>query len=194
MGGTDDLSLFEQGIEAHLETVRAMRRHLPLLKRMADRLLEALAGGGRIYVCGNGGSAADAQHIAAELLGRFKRDRKALPAIALTTDTSVLTALVNDLGADAVFRRQVEGLVGERDVLWLLSVSGASPNVLAAADAGRDCGATVVAFTSSRGAALADRADLCFMADAADSDRVQEMHELGYHLICDYIERAVSDE
>lgn len=192
MAAPDDLTLFERGLDDHLTAARALRAKLPVLKQIADRIVETFARGGRAYICGNGGSAADAQHIAAELLGRFKRDRKALPAVALTTDTSVLTAVGNDLGADVVFRRQVEGLVTAGDVLWLLSVSGSSPNVIAAAEAARAQNACVVAFTSTRGDKLAALADLSLIADADQSDRVQEIHELGYHLICDYVERAVA--
>jgi len=181
---------FESQIDEHLRTVEALRQHVSLLETMADRIVEAIRAGGRVYVFGNGGSAADAQHIAAELLGRFKRERRALPAMALTTDSSSLTAIGNDLGGEEIFRRQVEGLVTDKDFVWALSVSGRSPNVLCALDAAKVKGATIFGFTSRSGKPMAERCALCLMVDADPSDRVQEAHELAYHLICDRVERA----
>ncbi len=182
---------FDEQIGDHLRVVEALRGQVPLLERIADVIVERIRDGGRVYIFGNGGSAADAQHIAAELLGRFKRDRKALPAVALTTDTSTLTAVCNDLGGDQIFRRQVEGLVTERDIVWALSVSGSSPNVLEALEAARSIGATIIGFTSRKGAAMTEYCDHCFRADAKASDRVQEVHVLAYHLVCDRIEQSV---
>ena len=181
---------FKAQIDDHVRTVEAMCQQVTLLETMADRIVQSIRAGGTMYVFGNGGSAADAQHIAAELLGRFKRERRALPAIALTTDSSALTAIGNDLGGDEIFRRQVEGLVTEKDVVWALSVSGRSPNVLCALDAAKLKRATIIGFTSRKGEALSERCDLCFMVDAESSDRVQEAHELAYHLICDRVEQA----
>lgn len=184
---TDD---FSRQIDDHIRIADALRRDVEVLAAMADRIIGVFQAGGRVYVLGNGGSAADAQHIAAELLGRFKRDRRALPATALTTDTSTLTAVANDLGGEEMFRRQVQGLVTSKDVVWALSVSGQSANVLAALQAARVIGATVIGFTSRRGGAMAEWCDLCLRIDAEASDRVQECHELAYHMICDRIERA----
>lgn len=181
---------FAVQIDEHVRTIEALRSQVSLLESMADRIVDAIRAGGRVYVLGNGGSAADAQHIAAELLGRFKRERQALPAIALTTDSSTLTAIGNDLGGDEIFRRQVEGLVTDKDVVWGLSVSGRSPNVLCALTAARSKRATVIGFTSRRGQPMAELCELCLMVDAEASDRVQEAHELSYHLICDRVERA----
>ncbi len=177
-------------IDDHIRTVDSLRDDVALLESMADRMIEAFRDGKRIYILGNGGSAADAQHIAAELLGRFKRDRKALPAVALTTDSSCLTAIGNDLGGDELFKRQVEGLVTRGDIVWALSVSGSSPNVLRAIEAARVIGAVIIGFTSRRGASLAERCDYCLKVDADASDRVQEVHELAYHMICDRVESA----
>lgn len=182
------LDSMESQLAEHQRVVQAAAQRFSLLEQIADRILECFNSGGRLYILGNGGSAADAQHIAAELIGRFKRDRKPLPAIALTTDTSVLTAVSNDVGFDQSFARQVEGLVTRQDIVWALSVSGRSPNVLRAVEAARAIGATVIGFTGRRGEALMERCDLCFVADHHESDRVQEVHQLGYHLICDRIE------
>ncbi len=176
-------------IAEHHQAVEAAIGQVELLARMADRIIECFSSGGKLYVLGNGGSAADAQHIAAELVGPFNQDRQALPAVALTTDGSILTAVANDLGAENCFSRQVEALVTAKDVLWALSVSGQSPNVVRALASARRIGATMIGFTGSTGDTLAQSCDLCFRADHTDSDRVQEVHQLAYHLICDRIER-----
>ena len=158
------------------------------LRRMAEVLKEALDAGNRVYVCGNGGSAADAQHIAGELAGRFRRDRRALPCVALTTDTSVLTAVGNDYDFERVFSRQVEALAVAGDVLWALSTSGNSPNVLAAARAARDRGAKVLAMTGADGGALADLADVCLRAPATRTDLIQLLHQVAYHVLCELLD------
>ncbi len=178
----------ETQIAEHLRAVESLRRQIPLLNQIADRLIECLSIGGRVLLCGNGGSAADAQHIAAELVGRFRADRRALAAIALTTDTSILTAVANDLGAERCFSRQVEALMGPRDTLWVLSTSGRSPNVLRAAEAAREIGGTVIGFTGRWGEELHTLCTLCFHADHDRTDRIQEVHQLAYHLMCDRVE------
>ena len=178
----------------HQRVVEAAIAQIDLLERIADRLIACFEAGGRVYLLGNGGSAADAQHIAGELVGRFKKDRNALPAIALTTDTSILTAVSNDLGYEQVFARQVEALVTTGDVVWALSVSGRSPNVIRALQSAKRIGATLIGFTSRDGNAMADLCDYCFRVDHDHSDRVQEVHQLAYHLICDRIECRLAGE
>ena len=178
-------------IEAHQTAVEAVKADVSLLERIADRLLASFDSGGRLYILGNGGSAADAQHIAAELVGRFKHDRRALPAIALTTDTSILTAVVNDTGSENCFARQVDALVTHADVVWALSVSGSSPNVIRAMTRARAIGACTIGFTGRTGDALAELSDYCFRAAHEVSDRVQEIHQLAYHLVCDRIEQSI---
>ena len=180
-------SIAEQ-IAEHTRVVGRAGAHAKLLEQIAERVICCFEGGGRVYLLGNGGSAADAQHIAAELVGRFKRDRRALPAMALTTDSSNLTAISNDLGYENVFARQIEALVTSRDIVWALSVSGTSPNVLAGLKAARKIGATVVGFTGRSGGAMVELCDLCFRVDHESSDRVQEVHQLAYHLVCERIE------
>lgn len=179
-------------IDEHLRVIEALKGATDVLQGVIDRLVSVLRAGGRVYVLGNGGSAADAQHIAGELQGRFKRTRRALPVVALTTDTSVLTAVANDLGAEQVFARQVEALVGTSDVLWVLSVSGTSPNVVAAAELARQRGACVIGFTGRSGGKLVELCDLCLRVDHTASDRVQEAHELAYHLVCEHVEAALA--
>jgi D-sedoheptulose 7-phosphate isomerase len=147
---------------------------------------------GEVCCVGNGGSAADAQHIAGELLGRYKLDRKALPAIALTTDGSTMSAIGNDLGFDQVFARQLEGLVQRGEVVWILSTSGNSPNVLEAARVAVELGALVIGFTGETGGKLAESCTHVFQVPHTSSDRIQEAHELAYHYICEKVEAALA--
>ncbi len=176
-------------IEEHVRVVTAAAAHCDLLREIADRIIACFNRGGRLYLLGNGGSAADAQHIAAELVGRFKQDRKALPAIALTTDSSILTAVVNDCGADVCFARQVDALVTDRDMVWALSVSGTSINVIRAMQRSKAIGAERIGFSGRTGGDLAPLCDHAFLVDHTASDRVQETHQLAYHIICDRIEQ-----
>jgi len=164
------------------------------LEAIAGMLVATLEAGGRVYVCGNGGSAADAQHIAGELAGRFRRDRPALAFVALTTDTSVLTAVANDFSYEQVFSRQVEALGRPGDVLWALSTSGNSPNVLAAARTAAAAGMKVVAMTGAAGGALGELAEQCVPAPAERTDLVQQLHQLAYHVICEVIDEHFSKD
>jgi D-sedoheptulose 7-phosphate isomerase len=155
----------------------------------AAMLIDCIKSGGCIYICGNGGSAADAQHIAAELVGRFVRERKGLPAVALTTDTSNLTSIANDYGFEHVFRRQVEALVNEGDVLWAFSTSGTSKNVLTAAELAKEKGAAVLAFTGRKNSPLEKLSDACICVEGPTAT-VQEIHQVAYHILCDLVEEA----
>jgi len=163
---------------------------LETIAAAADTITKVLKQGGRVYVCGNGGSAADAQHIASELIGRFERERKGLPAIALTTDTSVITSISNDYGFENVFAKQVEALVEEGDILWAISTSGASVNVIAAAELAKKKGACVLAFTGKSNSKLEQIADICVCANEKSTARSQEIHQLAYHIICGLVERC----
>lgn len=151
----------------------------------------ALQGGGTIFLCGNGGSAADAQHIAGEFVGRFIAERRALPAVALSTDTSVISCVANDYSYDKVFSRQVEALVRKGDILWAFSTSGKSASVVAAARAARLKGAAVLAFTGRKDSELEEISDICFCAEHELTARSQEVHQLAYHIICDLVERRL---
>ena len=183
------LSIRDQ-IAEHQRVVADMADSAELLASIADHIIDRFNNGGRLYVLGNGGSAADAQHIAAELVGRFKHDRKALPAVALSTDSSVLTAVGNDLGFETCFVRQIEAHVTDRDIVWALSVSGTSPNVIRALKRAKAIGALVIGFTGRSGGKVRELTDLCFRVNHVASDRVQESHQLGYHVICDRIEQT----
>jgi D-sedoheptulose 7-phosphate isomerase len=167
------------------------------IARAADILVAALRAGRTIYLCGDGGSAAQAQHTAGELVGRFLVDRPALPAVALTTDTSVLTAVANDYSFEQVFERQVEALVKEGDVLVALSTSGSSTNVLKAASLARKRGARVVGLTGAGGGKLKQLCDECLAVPADSSPLIQEAHLAVLHVLCARVEQAVftqSDE
>ena len=179
---------FAGQFDEHQRVVDAAKAHAGLLERVADLITSCFKEGGRLYVLGNGGSAADAQHIAAELVGRFKHDRQALPAVALTTDTSILTAVSNDYGGEVCFQRQVEALVTSNDIVWALSVSGTSPNVVRALESAKKIGASLIGFTGRSGGRFEDICDVCFRVDHEDSDRVQEVHALAYHLVCGRVE------
>jgi D-sedoheptulose 7-phosphate isomerase len=149
---------------------------------------ETLDGGGRLFFCGNGGSAADAQHLAAEYVVRFTGNRRALPALALTTDSSVLTACGNDLGFEAIFARQVEALAAEGDLLFLHSTSGESENLIRAAEAGRKLGVTTVAFLAKGGGRLAEVVDRALVVPTDSTARAQEIHLAMGHAICSLVE------
>ena len=156
---------------------------------IADEITTALKQDGTVYLCGNGGSAADAQHIAGEFVGRFARERKPLAAVAFSTDTSVLTCVANDYSYEQVFARQAEALIRKGDILWAFSTSGSSANIIAAVRIAKEKGARVIAFTGKSGSKLEFIADLCFCADAESTARSQEIHQLAYHIICDLIEK-----
>ncbi|MFQ3622438.1 MAG: D-sedoheptulose 7-phosphate isomerase [Acetobacteraceae bacterium] len=156
----------------------------------ADLAARAIAGGGTLLLCGNGGSAADCQHWAAELVGRYLRERPGLPALALTTDSSALTAIGNDYGYDRVFARQVEALGRPGDVLFALSTSGRSPNIKAALHAARARGLGTVAFTGADGTGLAALCDVLIAVPARETPRIQELHAVLGHAICGLIEAA----
>jgi D-sedoheptulose 7-phosphate isomerase len=171
--------------------LRALRRESERFDRWGALLAGRLTGGGRLLAAGNGGSAAEAQHLTAELVGRFDQDREPFAAIALHADTSSLTAIGNDYGYGDVFARQVKAHARPRDVLVLLSTSGGSENILRAAAAGRECGATVLALTGPLPNPLADLADET-LAVTGCTATVQEVHLVSVHLLCTAFEAALS--
>lgn len=152
---------------------------------------DTVRGGGTLFFCGNGGSAADAQHLATEYVVRYMRNRRAYPAVALTTDTSLLTAAANDLGFENVFARQIEALAKAGDLLIIHSTSGASPNVLRAAEAARGRGVPILAFSARDGGPLRELADHSVIIPTNRTDRAQELHLCIEHIICDLVERTL---
>ena len=182
-------SLLQRSLEEHLEAIQAtLRSQLRDIERAGELLRNTLQQGNKVLLCGNGGSAADAQHIAAELVGRYESKRRAWPAIALTTDTSALTALSNDYGYEEVFARQVEALAAANDVLLALSTSGSSANVLKAVSKARDLGCKTIALTGAGGEPLASMCDLAVVIPATRTSRIQECHITIGHLWCEMID------
>ena len=167
---------------------------LAAARKAAEVVIATLRSGNKLLIIGNGGSAADAQHIAAEIVGRYKHDRPAYAAIALTTDTSALTAIANDYGFEQVFARQVAGLGSRGDVLLALSTSGQSPNILAALRTARDRGLVTIGFTGSKGDTLGALCDHLLVAPSDDTPVIQQIHLAVAHGICDEIEQALMRE
>ncbi|MBU9889274.1 MAG: D-sedoheptulose 7-phosphate isomerase [Candidatus Omnitrophica bacterium] len=159
-----------------------------ILEKIVHEIIGALRAGHKLLICGNGGSASDAQHIAAEFVGRFEKERMSLPAIALSADTSALTAIGNDFGFGRVFSRQVEGLGKTGDLLIAISTSGRSANVLEAAAQAKRQGLRVIGFTGKDGGPLKDAVDLCFIAKSSKTTHIQEMHITALHGICEAVE------
>lgn len=166
----------------------------PDISRAAEVCTGALRAGGKIIFFGNGGSAADAQHLACELVVRYRLGRRALPAIALTTNTSTMTAAGNDLGFEKIFARQVEALAAPGDVVVAISTSGTSPNVLEAVSAARAGKCAVIALTGARGGRLAEVADLALVVPSDETDRIQEVHITIGHIICELVEESLCGE
>ena len=172
----------------HLQVIERLRAQSGEILDLAERMIACLAGGGRIFWLGNGGSAADSQHLAAELVGRFERDRRGLASVALTTDTSALTAIANDLGFEQVFARQVEALCVPGDLVIGLSTSGNSPNVLRAIATGRERKIATLGLSGRGGGRLRTLADRCLVVPADNTARIQEAHLLIGHILCDLVE------
>ena len=180
----------ENCFSAHRRVLAETEALIPQIAAMADCCVCALKSGHKILICGNGGSAADAQHIAAELVGRFHKERRSLPAIALTTDTSILTSVSNDYSYDDVFARQVEGLGTEGDVLWCITTSGNSENILRAARLAKEMGLTVIASLGKGGGKTAPLCDVSFIVPDDSTARIQEMHILAAHAVCEIIDET----
>jgi len=186
--------LIQQHINENAQTqIRMEKEQGPVMARIGQCLLKVLRSSGTIYLCGNGGSAADAQHVAAEFVGRFLRERRPLPAVALTTNTSILTAIGNDYDYSQVFSRQVRAQVTSRDAVVGISTSGKSANVLEALRAAREAQAVAIGFTGSPGEPLASETDFCLCVPSQQTPRIQEGHILAWHIICDLIERSFCD-
>ena len=182
-------SITKNTLKSHIEVIeRVLKSAIPNIEKCAEVIYETLENNGKILICGNGGSAADAQHIAAEFVGRYETERKALPAIALTTDTSALTALANDYSFEKVYSRQIEALARKGDLLIAISTSGNSPNVNAAVMAARQIGCRTLGMTGANGKKLASLCDECIMIPAERTARIQEAHITIAHIWCEIID------
>ncbi len=189
----DPSSVFGQAIEEHLAVIELLRDQQSLLQGIGEEMTRAIVTGKKVLWCGNGGSAADSQHLAAELMGRFRRERCAIASIALTSDTSILTAFGYDYGYESIFQRQVEALCTKGDVLVGISTSGTSKNVCAALQTARQIGAFTVAFTGQGGREIADIAEVALSIPSKDTARIQEAHILCGHMLCDWVERCICE-
>ena len=182
-----------------LDTLDDHSRMLELVKKnsisaiadSAEIICTCLKNGGCIYICGNGGSAADAQHIAGELVGRYVREREAFAAVALSTDSSVITSIGNDYSYDDIFSRQVQALAKKGDILWAISTSGSSENIIKAVKTAKQKNCKILAFTRKEDSPLQQLSDVCFCAPGKFTARSQEMHPLAYHIICDLVEKEL---
>ncbi|MFC1501013.1 SIS domain-containing protein [Elusimicrobiota bacterium] len=183
-------------IEEHIKVSEKLldEKTLLLIEDIADIMVDTYKNGNKVIVFGNGGSAADAQHFVAELVCRFEKNRSALPAIALTTNTSTLTAIGNDFSFDDVFSRQIAAFAKENDLVIGISTSGNSPNVLKAIDEANLLKARTIGFSGEKGAKLKDKVDKCFCAPSTATGRIQECHILVIHILCRLVENALFAE
>jgi D-sedoheptulose 7-phosphate isomerase len=189
----DSLEPLRRSLEEHIQTVQSLlNSKIEEIEQTGRVICRTLAAGNKILLCGNGGSAADAQHIAAELVGRYEQQRKAFPAIALTTDTSALTALSNDYGYDEVFSRQILGLARAGDLLIAISTSGKSPNIVKAVETAKNLSCQTLALTGCSGQPLASLCDFALIVASERTARVQEAHITIGHLWCEMVDRAAA--
>ncbi|MEO8417914.1 MAG: D-sedoheptulose 7-phosphate isomerase [Methylophilaceae bacterium] len=184
----NNIETLRSALAEHQAVMMQLDSLLPQISALAQRLRDCLKHGGKILLMGNGGSAADSQHIAAEIVGRYKRERRGLPAIALTTDTSILTSVGNDYGFEFIFSRQVEALCGPLDVVIGMSTSGNSANVVRAMETAKQIGATTVAMTGASGGKLADLCDFNLAIPSSNTPRIQEAHIFIGHVVCELVE------
>lgn len=187
------LATIETELKLHQQTLKqTVQQSGELINTMAMSMATCFQQGNKILICGNGGSAADAQHVAGEFVNRFHMNRRALPAIALSTDTSILTAIGNDSGFENIFSRQVEALAHPGDILVGISTSGRSPDVLKAMDAAHARGMQTMGFTGEMGReTMAPKCDYCLAVSSADTPRIQECHIFIWHVICGIVEQTL---
>ncbi len=190
-----DTDLISRSLMQHAEVIgNVVKNNRRDIAKCAELLTDTLISGKKVLLCGNGGSAADAQHIAAEFVGRYESERRALPAIALTTDTSALTALANDYDFQRIFARQIDALAVEDDCLIAISTSGNSPNIIAAVMAARNRGCKVIGMTGAKGKKLAGLCDACIVVPSDRTARIQEAHITIAHIWCEIVERSITAE
>lgn len=181
--------IFIDTVNSHEAMVQRFKKAAyPVIRNIVDSISSCYEQKGKVILIGNGGSAADCQHIAGELVGRFKLNRVSLPAIALTTDTSVLTCIANDYDYESVFSRQVEAIAEKPDILWAFSTSGSSSNVIKAVEVAKSKDIKIISFTGKTDSPLEHLSDICLCAGTEQTGHAQEIHQLSYHIICKYID------
>lgn len=181
---------FADELNEHIQVMEMLHELEPVVAQAGQALIDALNKGGKVLLMGNGGSAADAQHIAAEIVGRFVNTRKGLPAIALTTDTSILTAVSNDFGYETVFSRQIEALGKPEDIILAYSTSGNSGNICAAIDTAKTIGCYTIGLTGESGGKMKERTDCCICIPSTSTQRIQEAHAFIGHQLCAVVDEA----
>lgn len=190
-----NIDLVTNEIQAHIDTAqKALDLLAPILLESAKTITKALQDNKKILICGNGGSAADSQHFAAELTGRYKRERKGLRAIALSTDTSALTAIGNDYGYNHVFSRQVEAIAMQGDVVVGISTSGNSQNIINALEVANKIGCITLSLSGRDGGLIKNLCDYSIIAPSDDTPRIQEIHILCIHILCELIEKSFAED
>lgn len=185
---------FSHALAEHQRAINSVMAQADKIENVLTHIVQAIENGGKVIWLGNGGSAADAQHMAAELMVRYVKNRRPIASLALTTDTSILTAHSNDFTFDTVFSRQVEGLAKPEDVLIALSTSGKSANVVKAVEAAKGIGCYCVAMTGQAASPLSDLADVCFRVDTLETARAQEAHSVISHLLCEGLDSVYAEE
>lgn len=183
-----------KALKDHIWSFNKLETIFPTLEKLVNKVINSIESGGHIYLFGNGGSAADAQHIAAEFIGRFERERKALPAKALTTDTSILTCLTNDYSYDIIFKRQLEAFLKPNDCVIGISTSGNSKNVIEGLLYAKSVGAITVSLTGEKGGKMRDISDYCLNVPSNNTARIQEMHIFVGHMFAYLIEKHFADK
>ena len=183
--------MFNTILERHLDCFARLKSLAAEIEQVGAVLADTIQSGGKILVCGNGGSAADAQHFAAELIGRFEQERNAWPAIALTTDTSILTSISNDIGFAQVFARQIAALGAKGDIAWGITTSGTSPNMIEGFRTASEMGMKTVAFTGKDGGEVLEMTDYALNVNSPHTPRIQEVHITVGHIICELVEREL---
>ncbi len=178
-------------ISSNIETIKSLEQQIDKIQIIISQIIKSLERGGKILICGNGGSASQSQHFSAELVGRFKKERKPLAAIALTTDTAILTALGNDFGFEEVFSKQILALANKEDTIIFLSTSGNSSNLIKASEVAQSIGAYTVGILGKGGGKLKDKVKTALVVDSQEVPRIQEAHSLIIHIICELIEEEI---
>lgn len=180
--------IINKSIDNHLEAVAFLKENLPVITEISRLVISALKDNGKIIFMGNGGSAADSEHLAAELVGRFKKNRKAFAAISLSSNICIITAIGNDYGFDEIFSRQIESIAKKNDLIIAISTSGESQNVIKAVERAKQLGLKTIGFLGKKGGKLKGLVDISLLIPAEDTPRIQEMHILAGHIICEIVE------
>ncbi len=183
--------IINQSINSHFSALNLLKNNLPVIAEISASFISTLKSGGKIIFMGNGGSAADSEHLAAELVGRFKKNRKAYAAVSLSSNICIITAIGNDYGFDEVFSRQVEAIARENDLIVAISTSGESKNVIKAIDKAKAIGVKTVGFLGKSGGKLKNLVDISLIIPTEDTPRIQEMHILAGHIICEIVEEEL---